>query len=309
MAAIETTDDIMDKLRLAVGQLGIAAVRTLQILFESQDPKNTGCVANAQFTSMLMKGQIFVSQMDSSNIFKTFAVSELEISYSQFMQQLSPPLTKEREAAAEQLFARIAAEKETGDLIRRADLLALCEFGAHPEVASGQISQNRAKELITTAFDSIGDGDDGEISLGEFLYYFRGIASGYPYSTAAMVCFIESVWRSLYREAKAGSLSAKEAQKCIEQIEAMLAEKTRQKIKGSDNEESTLLKAFKHFDSKALEFVSYAEFVRTLESFGVLAPEKELTMLFEKWCQRPFLNDAPKKLCYRPFVRQLFRTY
>ena len=89
----------------------------------------------------------------------------------------------------------------------------------------------------------------------------------------------------------------------------MLAEKTRQKIKGSDNEEGTLLKAFKHFDSKALEFVSYAEFVRTLESFGVLAPDKELTMLFAKWCSRPFLNDVPKKLFYRPFVHQLFCTY
>jgi len=308
MAAIETTDDIMDKLKLAVGQLGIAEIRQLHILFESQDPKNTGTVANAQFSSMLMKGNLFVSQIDSSNIFKAFKVNDLEISYSDFMQQLSPPLTKEREEAAEQLFALIAADKGTGDIIRVDDLLALCEFGAHPEVVSGQISQNRAKELVTTAFDSIGD-EDGEISLGEFLYYFRGIASGYPYSAAAMVQFIESVWSSLYREAKAGSLSAKEAQKCIEQIEAMLAEKTRQKIKGSANEESTLLKAFKHFDSKALEWVSYAEFVRTLESFGVLAPEKELTMLFEKWCQRPFLNDAPKKLCYRPFVRQLFKTY
>merc|ERR1712013_691809 len=40
-----------------------------------------------------------------------------------------------------------------------------------------------------------------------------------------------------------------------------------------------------------------------------LAPEKELTMLFEKWCQRPFLNGVPKKLCYRPFIHELFQTY
>merc|ERR1712013_691810 len=106
-------------------------------------------------------------------------------------------------------------------------------------------------------------------ALSDFLYYFRGISSGYPYSREAMICFIESIWNSLYREAKAGTLSAKEAKKYIEQIEAMLAEKTRQKIKGSDNEESTLLKAFKHFDSKALEYVNFKEFVRTLESFGV----------------------------------------
>merc|ERR1712212_567011 len=87
-----------------------------------------------------------------------------------------------------------------------------------------------------------------------------------------LVCFMQSIWGSVYKDANSGTLSVKEANKYVAQIEAMLAEKTRQKIKGSDNEEGTLLKAFKHFDSKALEFVSYAEFVRTLESFGVLSP-------------------------------------
>lgn len=308
MAAIETTDDIMDKLKLAVGQLGISEIRKLQILFESQDPKNTGQVANAQFTSMLMKGNIFVSKIDSSNIFKAFKVNDLEISYADFMQQLSPPLTAEREQAAEQLFNLIAAAKGTEDVILQRDLLSLCDFAKHPEVQSGQFSKNHAAELVTTAFDSI-ENENGEISLGDFLYFFRGISSGYPYSTEALVCFIQSVWGALYKDVNSGTLSAKEANKYIEQIEAMLAEKTRQKIKGSDNEEGTLLKAFKHFDSKALEHVNFAEFVRTLESFGVLAPEKELTMVFEKWCSRPFLKGVPKKLCYRPFVRQLFVKY
>jgi len=308
MAAIETTDDIMDKLKLAVGQLGISEIRKLQLLFESQDPKDTGKVANAQFTSMLMKGNIFVSKIDSSNIFKAFKVTDLVISYADFMEQLSPPLTAEREKAAEQLFNLIAANKGTEDMILHDDLLSLCDFAKHPEVQSGQFSKKHATDIVTTAFDSIAD-EDGEISLDDFLYYFRGVSSGYPYSTEALVCFMQSIWGSVYKDANSGTLSVKEANKYMEQIEAMLAEKTRQKIKGSDNEETTLLKAFKHFDSKALEHVTYAEFVRTLESFGVLAPQKELTMLFDKWCARPFLNGVPKKLCYRPFIHQLFCTY
>ena len=132
MAAIETTDDIMDKLRLAVGQLGISEIRKLQLLFESQDAENTGKVANAQFTSMLMKGNIFLSKIDSSNIFKAFKVTDLEISYADFMEQLSPPLTSEREEVVEQLFNLMAAAKGNEDMVLHADLLSLCDFAAHP---------------------------------------------------------------------------------------------------------------------------------------------------------------------------------
>jgi len=90
------------------------------------------------------------------------------------------------------------------------------------------------------------------------------------------------------------------------QIEAMIAEKTRQKIKGMESENTTLLRQFKFFDTEGLEYLHYAQFVRTLESFSVLAPEKEMTMLFDKWCD---VDGDKKKLFYRPFIAKLFETY
>lgn len=86
----------------------------------------------------------------------------------------------------------------------------------------------------------------------------------------------------------------------------MIAEKTRQKIKGMESENTTLLRQFKFFDTESLEYLNYAQFVRTLESFGVLAPEKEMTMLFDKWCQ---VDGDKKRLFYRPFIKKLFEKY
>lgn len=93
----------------------------------------------------------------------------------------------------------------------------------------------------------------------------------------------------------------------------MLAEKTRQKVRGSESESNTLLRQFKHFDTVDKSYLNYSQFSRTLESFGVMAPEKELTMMFDKWCveEKDENNAGPgiKKLYYRKFVKELFKNH
>lgn len=302
MAAIETIEDIVDKLKLRVGQLGISEIRKLEIALEAKDEKEAGQIGNAEFMMAMHKCNIFVSKLDASNILKSFAANDVEMNYGDFMEQLSPPLTAEREKVVQQLFLLIQEDSDSEDAIMYDDLFSACNFKNHPDVQSGQISQNHAQEMMESAFDSIQNEKD-EISLSNFLHYFRGISSGYPYNTKAFIRFIQSIWSTAFEKVNRGNFSVEEANKYVEQIEAMLAEKTRQKIKGSDNEETTLLKAFKHFDAMTHEYVDYSEFVRTLESFGVLAPEKELTMLFDKWC------STKNKLFYRPFAHQLFVKY
>merc|ERR1711874_218256 len=87
----------------------------------------------------------------------------------------------------------------------------------------------------------------------------------------------------------------------IEQIEAMLAEKTRQKVKGSESENNTWVRQCKHFDIANKNFLNFEQFVQTLESFGAMAPAKDLATLFGKWCVE---EKSIKKLKYREFVNE-----
>jgi len=270
----------------------------------------TGQVPNEEFMSTLMQNSVYLSKIDLSNILKTYKVNDLDTNYAKFMDDLSPVLTEEREKVVKQLFDLVHTHsKQKEDIILYQDLMSLCNFKHHPAVQSGQFSPNCAKDIIKTAFDSMQNEKD-EVTYDNFKYFFRGIGSGYPYNTEAFIRFIQSCWGSMFEKVNDGNFSIEEQNKYIEQIEAMLAEKTRQKVKGSESENNTLLRQFKHFDIADNNWLNYVEFVRTLESFGVMAPAKDLTVLFNKWCVEE-LDDKQmmKKLKYRGFVEKLFQKY
>lgn len=255
-----------------------------------------------------MKCNLYLSKIDSSNIIRYFKINDLEINYKKFMKELCPKLTAEREKMVQQLFELIhknTNKQNENNIICYNDLMNLCDFKNHPSVQSGQFSAKTARELIKTAFDGIQNEKD-EITLTKFIDFFCGISCGYPYNNAALFRFIQNCWHSIFENVNDGNFTLEEAKKYVEQIEAMLAEKTRQKVKGSESENNTLLRQFKYFDREALSYCNYSQFVRTLESFGVMAPEKEMTMLFEKWCK---VDGDKKKLYYRPFITQLFKKY
>jgi len=213
-------------------------------------------------------------------------------------------------AASHQLFDLVSAQsKENGnDAISYQDLISVCSFDHHPAVQSGQFSPNQAKKIIASAFDSIGN---DQISFEKFKFYFRGIGSGYPYNTQAFVRFIQSCWGSLFEQVGDCNVNADEQNKYVEQIEAMLAEKTRQKVKGAESEGNTLLRQFKHFDIANNNWINYKQFVQVLESFGVMAPADDMTILFGKWSveEADGQKQMVKKLKYRSFIQQLFKKY
>eukprot|EP00484_Ammonia_sp_Unknown_P005917 CAMPEP_0197072076 /NCGR_PEP_ID=MMETSP1384-20130603/209914_1 /TAXON_ID=29189 /ORGANISM="Ammonia sp." /LENGTH=333 /DNA_ID=CAMNT_0042510889 /DNA_START=66 /DNA_END=1067 /DNA_ORIENTATION=- len=330
LAAIETTDQIMDRLKLATAQLGIATIRKLEISLTAKDEKATGQMVNEEFVAALMKCHLYLSKIDASSITRAYKVDDLTVNYQQFMDHLSPKLSAEREKIVHHFFELIQQHtNQKANTIKYSDLLSLCDFKSHPAVQSGQFSANTAREVIKAALDGIQNENDeitypkfqhlvikaaldgiqnenDEITYPKFQHFFRGIASAYPYNTQALVNFIQSCWHSVYKHDNHGNISVEEANKYVEQIEAMLAEKTRQKLKGSESEVTCLTKQFKFYDGQKLGYLNYATFTQTLESFGVMAPEKELMLFFDKWCT---VDGDTKKFFYRPFVTKLFQLH
>jgi len=310
MAAIETTQEVMEKIQLNVAQLGIATMRKLELTLETYDPKKEGKSENTEFTTSMNKCKLFLSKIDESNIIKAYRTSPtgLIVDYAKFLNDLSPPLNEVRVKAVEQLFTLIQKKKGTkGDVITYTNLMALCNVKNHPAVQTGQYSSNFIQQSVETAFDSVQNEND-EITMDEFKKAFRGIGSGYPYNDEAFCRFIQSCWSTVFENVKMNSVSSKEVEKYVGQIESMLAEKTKQKCKGSENEDRALLRQFKHFSSyPSGETCSYEEFKKTLESYGCLAPEEELTMCFEKHCSED--DEGKKKLFYRTFIEELFKKY
>jgi len=296
----------MDRLKLATAQLGIATIRKLEISLTAKDEKATGQMVNEEFVAALMKCHLYLSKIDASSITRAYKVDDLTVNYLQFMDHLSPKLSAEREKIVHHFFELIQQHtNQKANTIKYSDLLSLCDFKSHPAVQSGQFSANTAREVIKAALDGIQNEND-EITYPKFQHFFRGIASAYPYNTQALVNFIQSCWHSVYKHDNHGNISVEEANKYVEQIEAMLAEKTRQKLKGSESEVTCLTKQFKFYDGQKLGYLNYATFTQTLESFGVMAPEKELMLFFDKWCT---VDGDTKKFFYRPFVTKLFQLH
>jgi len=299
----------MDKLKLKVAQLGISTIRKLQMSLEHYDPKRDGKAESTEFVTAMNKCKLFLSKIDESNIIKAYCTSPsgLVVDYVKFVNDLSPQLVPQREKAVEQLFSLIQTAKKTKE-IKYSHLMELCEVKNHPEVKNGQWSAKYIEECIVMAFDSVQNEND-EITLSSFKHAFRGIGSGYPYNHQAFHRFIQCCWASVYVDVKMDNLEKKEADKFVGQIEAMLAEKTKQKCKGSENEDRTLLKQFKHFSSyPTSERCDFKEFQQTLESFGCLVAEKELKMCFEKHASVDE-ETGENKLFFRTFITELFKKY
>merc|ERR1719486_1373329 len=142
--------------------------------------------------SVIMQNSVYLSKIDLSNILKAYKVNDLDIDYGKFLNALSPKLSAEREKVIKQLFDLIRAQKkQNDDFIFYQDLMALCDFKQHPSVQSGQFSANYSREIVESAFYSIQDKDD-RVKYDDFVRYFGGISSAYPYNTDAFVRFVQS---------------------------------------------------------------------------------------------------------------------
>jgi len=317
MASIETTEQIMNKLRVTVARLGITTIRNLFALFAAaaNDTSEAQQISNEEFVGVLMKAHIHLSTYDEASVIKAYKVDDLNVNYMKFMDDLSPPLSEEREKAVNELFSLIQkrSNQENADVILYTDLKAFFDPAQHPDVKMGRLVKNAAQQQMEAAFAGIQNAKD-EISLDKFKQYFRGVSSGYPFRLEPFVQFVRGCWCSLFVNLNDDSTENEKnsQQQFVLQIEAMLAEKTRQKIKGTENECNTLLRQFKHYDLEKLGFVTYDQFVHVLESFGVLAPEKELRAFFAKWSkpqQQQKASGQDNLLWYRPFIQSLFETY
>eukprot|EP00485_Elphidium_margaritaceum_P014416 CAMPEP_0202726022 /NCGR_PEP_ID=MMETSP1385-20130828/184401_1 /ASSEMBLY_ACC=CAM_ASM_000861 /TAXON_ID=933848 /ORGANISM="Elphidium margaritaceum" /LENGTH=381 /DNA_ID=CAMNT_0049392235 /DNA_START=106 /DNA_END=1252 /DNA_ORIENTATION=+ len=381
----------MNKLRVTVARLGITTIRNLFALFAAaaNDTSEAQQISNEEFVGVLMKAHIHLSTYDEASVIKAYKVDDLNVNYMKFMDDLSPPLSEEREKAVKELFSLIQkrsnqenadvilytdlkcfdesshsfinndeasvikaykvddlnvnymkfmddlspplsekrenavkelfsliqkrSNQENADVILYTDLKAFFDPAQHPDVKMGRLVKNAAQQQMEAAFAGIQNAKD-EISLDKFKQYFRGVSSGYPFRLEPFVQFVRGCWCSLFVNLNDDSTENEKnsQQQFVLQIEAMLAEKTRQKIKGTENECNTLLRQFKHYDLEKLGFVTYDQFVHVLESFGVLAPEKELRAFFAKWSkpqQQQKASGQDNLLWYRPFIQSLFETY
>lgn len=241
-----------------------------------------------------MKAGIHLSKYDASNILKSYQSDALTVNYIQFLDKLCVKLDNERLQVTKDLFQAIQKnglnqysnnsnkKHAENEMIFYCDLIEMFDVECHPSVKCGRKSTEYINEEIRSALDSIGD-ENGHISYLRFCEYFRDICTAYPFNVPAYVHFIHCCWNKVFdnqslknhltnQNVNGSGLKQHEIQAYIEQIEAVLAEKVRQKVRGNENESRTLLRCFKHFDLKNKNVVDYKHFIRTLESFGVIMP-------------------------------------
>lgn len=107
-----------------------------------------------------------------------------------------------------------------------------------------------------------------------FLDCMQGISSAYPYQSNKFLGIVCQCWKNqLKQEIEVGdNVKMKQSALYCTQSESILADKVRQKMKDGTNEKTTLIKTFQHFDSENIGFVTFDQFLRVLENYGVLMP-------------------------------------
>lgn len=174
-------------------------------------------------------------------------------------------LNDARRGIVDDLFSGLSQGAES---IATATLLSSFFAGQHPKVAAGDWPASKVSDDfadLVRAFSSSGT----TISRAEFVHLFRFISASMPLDDRR---FVETVQATFTRPGTNLDAEGEPPVNAVylESVGHVLKEKVRQKTRGQESEANTLTRVFHHFDLEDSGTVTWDEWQRALERFGII---------------------------------------
>mmetsp|Transcript_32553 Transcript_32553/g.56316 ORF Transcript_32553/g.56316 Transcript_32553/m.56316 type:complete len:308 (-) Transcript_32553:1446-2369(-) len=251
-SSAHSLEKIIINLRNQLKTKGENSVRRLKYVARSFPE----AVDRDQLESLLTTSGLFLSSQDYSYLLKSLG-SYRVLSVDLLFQNIVPPLTGRRLRIIEKLFTMLdttaAGRVSLDTLYRRYD------SSNHLEVTLCHRTAEEVTNRFLDAFGATEKGENGWISKQEFLQSFADISATYPFNDDAFVSMIERVF-NCSEEVQTDSFTV---------LARQLRDKLRLRLKGTEQEEQVVLKAFKFVDIFSTGHATEQQFLGALARIGL----------------------------------------
>jgi Ca2+-binding EF-hand superfamily protein len=209
-----------------------------------------------------------------------------KLSFQEVYDTLVPPLNSRRNSIVEFVYSRLSSQGP----VTLSLLFQNYRAANHPQVASGQKSEQEILNKFLEVFDAQNRSPDSPVSQSDFNKAHREISASYPIDDSSFIRMMECVWT--VRE------QVSTTQQDLANLEVLIKEKIRLRMPSTETEENALKKLFKFMDSDQSGWVSIEEFDSALKRIGVTLNSSQLSNIFSKYDK-----DSNGRLDYSEFAK------
>lgn len=251
-------DELVNKVKYQLHAKGIDNITYIFDFFNSFDVDGSGQLDKIEFESFTRKVGMFLTTQELSVVFKHFDLNnDKQIHYKEFVGALRKDFNEKRVAAVKYAYGMLDTYMKGN--ISLNDLIPRYNAHAHPRVKLREKKVETIQQEFEEGLRYRTQGDT--VTEDSFLEYYADVSACLPAEKDEY--FIDTVLETWGLNDE--SFVSPER---IQELEAILYEKVRQRTHGADDEGKTAKRVFRHFDKDESGYVSFDEFHQVLEAYG-----------------------------------------
>jgi len=183
-------DNLIDAVRERVGKVGLEQTMKLSRFFHNSDTDRSGALDSQEFVRALLEHGLLETEEECQRVFQYFDKDQTgTIDWMEFVNLVKGQLPAKRRAVVQEAFKSLDVN---GDgVLTVEDLKLKFRSFAHPQVSSGEKTEEEIFSQFLASFDSISR--DGEITLAEFEHYYEFLSATIPSDKLFIAC-IRNAW-------------------------------------------------------------------------------------------------------------------
>ena len=265
-------DELINKIKYQLHAKGLDNITFIYDYFSSFDVDGSGELDKVEFENFTRKVGMFLTTQELTVWFKHFDLNEdKRIHYKEFIEALRREFNEKRIAAVKYAFQML--DTYMGGNISLNELFSRYNASAHPRVKLREKKVETIQQEFEEGLKYRAEGDN--VTENAFLEYYADVSACLPAKKDEY--FIDTVLETWGLNDEAFVSPQR-----IQELEAILYEKVRQRTHGADDEGKTATKVFRHFDKDESGYVTYDEFCQVLEAYGWVFKDNEILALFNK---------------------------
>ena len=297
---------VLESLRAALRRRGAEGLKGLARNFRICDTNKSGKLDRDEVSKCLRLCQIQLEEDDFEALLTHLdSDGDRQVDYDEFLKAVRGRMPASRRKLVVSVFGAIDANgKQDGDLTI-ADIQGVFDAKGHPEVKAGKRSESSVLTEMLTNFEGKRGNHDGIVTLDEWVAYYEELSASIEHDDH-FTLMVTGAWSNLFPPK--GGLALPVPKATVDQLEKVLKEAIRTRSTGV-SDTKYIEKVFKEFDTDNSRCVSFEEFCKAMERFGLAAggqgsgcTTESILALFERYDP-----DGSGELSFDEFIKGLFK--
>ena len=308
-------ESIVERMRVMLKKRGAEGLRGLARNFKICDTDGSGKLNVTELAKCFSLCKLALKPAEVETVFDYFDTSDDQlVSFDEFIKCVRGKMNQPRRNLVVKCFNALDAAGDGSGFLTVEDIAPAFNAAEHPDVKAEKKTEAEVLKEFLDGFEGGTGNRDGTVTIEEWLGYYEDISSSID-EDDYFGTMLATTWSALRGRGPNGEdvpAITYVSEGDMNVLERILTKNIYSKSQGV-NEEQTLKKAFKQFDTDGSGEVSFREFTLAMERFGLSVqkpeargkggvPPEVLRGLFDR-----YNSDQSESLSYLEFSNGLFK--